>query len=132
MPEKPTVAVDLGTLDGSTPAHLRITSADGSTQIIDLETLLLRLIEKPTPAGNRGERPATRAATRAVFRYLWDYNFDDRLTARELARLATGYAVHLGLEGADLLDPENSTFREIAGDMLAAGRAPGKPGWDPD
>jgi hypothetical protein len=84
------------------------------------------------PPGRRGERLATRAANRAIARYVYDHGIDDRLTARELARRANGYAVHLGLRDADLLDSENSTFREIAWDVLDGLRAPEKPGWKAD
>jgi hypothetical protein len=85
-----------------------------------------------TPAGRRGERPTTRAGHLAILRYVCDFGTNDRLTARELTRLAIGYALHLRLKGADQLDPENTTFREIAGDSLVALRVPEKPGWQPD
>jgi hypothetical protein len=86
----------------------------------------------PPPPGRRGERPATRAGHLAILRYVRDFGIDNHLTARELARRATGYAQHLRLEGAVELDPENTTLRELAVDALAALRAPDKPGWEPD
>ena len=88
--------------------------------------------EPAPPPGRRGERPATRAAHLAILRYVRDFGIDNHLTARELARRASGYAQHLGLQGAVELDSENSTFRELAGDALVALRAPDKPGWEPD
>jgi hypothetical protein len=87
---------------------------------------------RAVPPGRRGERLTTWAAHLAILRYVEDFRIDNRLTARELTRRATGYAFHLGLKGADLLDPENSTFREIARDSLAALRVPDKSGWKPD
>jgi hypothetical protein len=87
---------------------------------------------RAVPTGRRGARPLTRAAYRAIVRYVEDFGIDDCPSARELARRANGYALHLGLKDADLLDPESSTFREIAGDVLNALRVPAKPGWEPD
>jgi hypothetical protein len=91
--------------------------------------------EKParaTPTGRRGERRRTRAAYLAIVRYVEDFGIGDCPSARKLACWANGYALHLGLRDADLLDPEDSTFREIAGDVLKALRVPAKPGWTPD
>jgi hypothetical protein len=87
---------------------------------------------RSSPPGRRGERLATRAAYLAIVRYVEDFGINHCPTARELARRANGYALHLGLKDADLLNPESSPFRELAGDVLTALRVPAKPGWKPD
>jgi hypothetical protein len=72
------------------------------------------------PPGRRGERPTTQAAHLAILRYVEDFGIDKIISARDFALRATEYALDLGLEGADLLEPENTTFRKIAGDALVA------------
>jgi hypothetical protein len=77
-------------------------------------------------SGNKGPREGTLAAGAAVHRYLSDNSCDRNMTAAELARLATDYAVRLSFPDADLLDPQGSTMLKVAARLLEAHRHVGK------
>ena len=78
------------------------------------------------PQGHRGERPTTRAAYLALLRYVrrWGIDSKNRLSARTFTLQASNYASHLGLPGANLLNADNTTFRQLAQAILITLRAP--------
>lgn len=59
-----------------------------------------------------------------ILRYVHEVGINNTILAPELMQCVTEYALELGLEGADLLDPENTSFKEIARDSLVALRVP--------
>jgi hypothetical protein len=90
-----------------------------------LETLRPATPTSPPPRrARRGRKPghiapATKAANAALVAY---FASGRRLPAkvRELAREAAALATELGLEGADLLDPDAGAMRDLSESALAA------------
>jgi hypothetical protein len=80
----------------------------------------------------RASSPHTAAAALALVQYANDIGIEKNCSARKLAHRVTHYAFHLGLKGADLLDPEKTAFKEIAGEILEQIKTPGDPSWDPE
>jgi hypothetical protein len=65
--------------------------------------------------------PATKAAACALAIYMHrGEDFDEAMPARAFAKKATDYATAQGLEGADLLDPNGATMRDLAAGILQA------------
>jgi hypothetical protein len=80
----------------------------------------------PLRRNRRGRKPghialATKAAAAALHVYLSRANdLDLQASVHEVARQAANLASELGLEDADLLDPDAGAMRDLAQSMLAA------------
>ena len=63
------------------------------------------------------------ASTVALALYIHGRSLNPKLTQRNLAQRATDFAAKHGLPGADLLNPESSTMRDLAAGILAGWEA---------
>jgi hypothetical protein len=111
------VVIDLGEL--GKPGSGNIRTAAGTFAI---GGLLRQLIGKRALKGWTGERKATRALHLAILHlvYTGGVNPEKTVAQRRLIELARDRAEKLQLDGWDLLDPENGSHQEIAGDSLKA------------
>ena len=118
--------------DNAYTEHGRLQTLERQIKLRNLELELNKTLESGQPSsrkqssGNKGPRKGTLASFDALHIYLFDEGHDPTMRAPELARLATDYAIKLGLSDTDLLDPKGSTMLAVAARLLKVHRRESK------